>query len=275
MEPITTIGAGLAVLGSKDILTKLLGPSADYIGLETKNLIDKCNINLDDIFKLAINKLGENIEKRHQVNPRVLKGIINEGAFCDDMMVKEYYAGILASSRSERGIDDRGVYYLSIVKSLSAYQIKLHNFIYTTLYQSLNGSNKFEFGDYSDRKHLDLFISISAICNYLHIEDLSNEEIMPIFAHAVDGLQQNRLINSDYIYGPNARLKKLCKALSSKEDGLILQPDLPGADLFLWSIGACEKSGPEFLDLGLSLTEKILMEEDDWEVFFKKVKIKT
>ncbi|MDX8128321.1 hypothetical protein QLH52_13575 [Methylomonas sp. OY6] len=40
------VGTGLAVLGSKEILDKLLGPSADYIGNETKNLIAKCNINL-------------------------------------------------------------------------------------------------------------------------------------------------------------------------------------------------------------------------------------
>jgi len=45
-DPLTVAGAGLAVLGSKDVLTKILGPSADYIGGELASLIEKCNINL-------------------------------------------------------------------------------------------------------------------------------------------------------------------------------------------------------------------------------------
>lgn len=50
MDPVTVSGAGLAVWGSKDLMTKLLGPTADYIGGEAKNLVAKCNINLDGIF---------------------------------------------------------------------------------------------------------------------------------------------------------------------------------------------------------------------------------
>ena len=56
MEPTTAIGTGLAIIGSKDLLTKLLGPTADYVGGEVKNFVDKCNINLDSIFNKTYKK---------------------------------------------------------------------------------------------------------------------------------------------------------------------------------------------------------------------------
>ncbi len=84
------VGTGLAVLGSKEILDKLLGPSADYIGNETKNLIAKCNINLDNIFTIAKKKTGSQLEDGSSVNPRVLKHIIDEGRFCEDELTAEY-----------------------------------------------------------------------------------------------------------------------------------------------------------------------------------------
>ena len=51
-EPLTVVGTGLAILGSRELLNKLLGPSADYIGGEISELVKKCNINLDKIFRL-------------------------------------------------------------------------------------------------------------------------------------------------------------------------------------------------------------------------------
>ena len=41
VDPNALIGGGLAALASKDLLTKLLGPTADYIGGEIKDLVEK------------------------------------------------------------------------------------------------------------------------------------------------------------------------------------------------------------------------------------------
>lgn len=56
MDPLTITGAGLAVLGSKDLLVKLLGPSADYLGGEIAGFVQKCNVNLDSVFVRATKK---------------------------------------------------------------------------------------------------------------------------------------------------------------------------------------------------------------------------
>lgn len=77
MDPISTVGAGLAVIGSKDILVKILGPTADYVGGEVKNFVAKCNVNLDSIFIRAQKKLGDRINEDGRVSPRVLKHVID------------------------------------------------------------------------------------------------------------------------------------------------------------------------------------------------------
>jgi len=44
MEPEVIMGTGLAILGSKDLMLKLLGPTADYVGGEIKSLVH-CQLN--------------------------------------------------------------------------------------------------------------------------------------------------------------------------------------------------------------------------------------
>lgn len=106
MDPITTVGTGLAVIGSKDVLVKILGPTADYVGGEVKNFVQKCNVNLDNIFVRAQKKLGSRIDEPGAVSPRVLKHVLDEGRFCEDSIVADYYGGVLASSKSEVNRDD-------------------------------------------------------------------------------------------------------------------------------------------------------------------------
>ncbi|WP_312590261.1 hypothetical protein [Vibrio cholerae] len=53
-EPLTTIGgAAIAAYLSKDGISKLLGPTADYLGGEMKSLVEKSQNNLVSVFKKA------------------------------------------------------------------------------------------------------------------------------------------------------------------------------------------------------------------------------
>ena len=123
MEPEVILGTGLAILGSQPILTKILGPTADYLGNELKNVVDICNVNLDNVLKNAVKTLGKKIDEPGAVPPRVLKHVVEEGKFVDDELSAEYYGGLLASGRSEDGRDDRALTYLATLKDLSTYQI--------------------------------------------------------------------------------------------------------------------------------------------------------
>ncbi len=108
--PLTAVGGGVAVgIASKEIITRFLGPTAEYLGEELKNSVEKCNINLNDIFQKAVRKSGERLNEEALVNPRVLKSVVTDGSYCDDDTLKEYYAGILASSRTTNATNDIGV----------------------------------------------------------------------------------------------------------------------------------------------------------------------
>jgi len=125
IEPILT--TGLIAYASKEMIIKLLGPTAEYLGQETKGLVEKCNKNISKIFVNAYNKLkGRDYNDEEGLNLRVFKNIIEEGRCINDDIFVEYFGGILANSKLNGENDDRGVYYLSVIKTLSTYQLKIH-----------------------------------------------------------------------------------------------------------------------------------------------------
>lgn len=141
-EPITAVGAAaIAAYLGKDGLQKLLGPTASYLGEEIKTLVEKSHHNLGRIFKKAIQKLGNRIEMPGTVSPRVLKHVYEEGRFCEDDIAAEYFAGILAGSRSERPSDDRALVYIDTLKALSFFDIRLHYLSYITIRRAYIGIN--------------------------------------------------------------------------------------------------------------------------------------
>lgn len=114
-------GTGLTILGSAvggaKIVEKLLGPTADYLGGEVKELTKKGINNLSNIFKNAGQKVGEvELNKPGKVPPKVLKGILSDGPWCEDDIQVEYFGGVLASSRSGISRDDRGAYFNSLIE---------------------------------------------------------------------------------------------------------------------------------------------------------------
>jgi hypothetical protein len=141
MDSSVVVGSGLAILGSKDIINRLLGPTADYLGGEIKHLVKKCSINLDRIFAIAARRLGKGIEKPGVVPPRILKEIIDVGSFCEDQLASEYFGGLLASSRTSDGSDDTILPYLSIIRDLPVQQLRLHYIVYALLHQLFHGKS--------------------------------------------------------------------------------------------------------------------------------------
>jgi hypothetical protein len=100
MDAPFAIGGGLAILGSKEIIVKILGPTAEYIGGELRSYTEKGAANLRRIFTNTEKKLGARLDQPGQVPPKVLKNVLNEGYFCEDELAAEYFGGVLASSRS-------------------------------------------------------------------------------------------------------------------------------------------------------------------------------
>ena len=110
-------------------LKKVLGPTLDTLGEDINKVYQ---IGRDKIIKVAQRKVT-NIEDGASANLRVSRDVFWNGAFTDEAICAEYFGGILASSRSQAGKDDSGVYYVDLIKSLSSAQLRLHYVIYRTL----------------------------------------------------------------------------------------------------------------------------------------------
>ena len=241
MDPMSTVGAGLAIIGSKEILTKILGPTADYLGSELQGFVEKCNINLDNIFIKARNKLGDRLEEEGKVNSRVLKHILDEGRFCEDELMAEYFGGILASSKTKHGRDDRGVSVLSSIKDLSVYQVRLH-YLYYFLLNNLLSKKHLNLG--TDRKKMRIFIPVDV---YVKAMDFTEDEnVGIILSHSVEGLVRHGFLGDDFYYGNKEHLVKAYEGTTSA--GMILSPTVQGAEAFLWAHGTSSASGHEIVD---------------------------
>lgn len=242
MDPATAVVTGLAVLGSKDVLVKLLGPTADYVGGEIKNFVQKCNINLDNIFRNATQKLGpELLNQPGGVNARVLKHVVDEGRFCEDELTAEYYGGILASARTVEGRDDRGVTLLAVVKDLSVYQLRFHFLAYSLVNQHFRGQQH-NLGDANECHKLKMYIPIDVYEEAMAFSP--SEDKHAILGHTLYGLSKHGLIR-DFSSGTAEFLQKKCKYI--EEFGVTFSPTLPGAELFLWAVGLQGASGKELL----------------------------
>lgn len=185
MDPLTVSAAAVGAYLSKDGVTRLLGPSADYLGGELKDLVQKSQRNLASVFQRAERKCGPKLEEDGAVNPRVLKHIYDEARFSDDDLLAEYFAGVLASSRTKDGKDDRGVYYSQIVKALSVYQTRMHYFFYYLMWLHSKGSS-IDLNDYYGRQKLTLVVPASVYEGTFGVAE--EQEEMGIITHSLAGL---------------------------------------------------------------------------------------
>lgn len=228
------LGTGLAILGGKDLIQKVLGPTADYIGTGLKEFTEKRANNIKSIFENAEKKLENNKTESGRVNPKVLKGILDDGSYAEDPLNIEYFGGVLASSKTNVDRDDRGVYFNNIIRNLTTYQLRLHYSIYKSI-KELYDKSEIDLGLGNEYSKLKIFISFNTMNE---IYNFSEEEIkfsQGILDNTIHGLDKEQLISSHYYGGPLDTIKKYYKDAPS--DGFVFQPNKLGFELFLWAHG--------------------------------------
>ena len=246
VDPVTTVAAGLAVLGSKELLVKLLGPTADYVGGELRDFAQKCNINLDNVFRAAFRKLGPRLDLDGTVSPRVLKHVVDEARFCDDPLTAEYLGGVLASSRTDVSRDDRGMFYISEINSLSTYQLRTHFLLYASVVRSEKPYKQ-------DLSHWFKDDSITVVIpDSGYVEGMAfsaDESVEQIASHSFLGLQMHGLS------------KRGMDVISHEKQGSefdtpfrFFHPTRFGFELFLWGLGLGNLKVSSFFDLDRNIS---------------------
>jgi hypothetical protein len=232
MDPLTLSTAAVGAYLSKDGVARLLGPTADYLGGELKDLVEKSRKNLASVFIRAERKCGERIDEAGAVNPRVLKHVYDEARFSEDDLLAEYFAGVLASSRTTDGKDDQGVYYSQIVKSLSAHQIRMHYFLYYLIWLHSNGRAGNLYA-WDERQKLSLVVPASVYEETFHVADRQKE--MVVIAHSLAGLSRLDLIDESFRFEKPERLRDI--GLDVDEHAFVVSPSITGLELFTWVHG--------------------------------------
>lgn len=251
-------GTGLTVLGSAigggAVVEKILGPTAEYVGVGLKSWSEKRVQNVVRIFGKAAEKLGDKIEKPGSIPPRVLKEVLDEGSYCDDELTTEYFGGVLASARSDVSRDDRAAPFLKLTSELSSYQIRSHFILYRSWREVFKGSElRTTFED--DIQKMEMFIPFSLWD--LGMDIAQNEPAEDILFHCLTGLERHKLSKHSH-WGKIEHINALNKSRGWREvdePGICIHPTTFGMDYWLWAIGSGSTNYGYFLDPNLDLPE--------------------
>ena len=184
-------------------------------------------------------KLGPRAEEAGSVNPRVFKHVIDEGRFCEDSIAAEYFGGVLASSKTPNGRDDRGVTVMGVIKEMSVYQIRCHYVFYQLVY-SFFKNTELNPGLGEECTKMEIYVPLDVLSTALALSQEENP--WEIMIHCATGLYGRGLIGN-YSYGGQDHLQK--KFPEANRPGIILQPTLRGAELFMWANGQQGATGHE------------------------------
>ncbi len=231
------VGTGLTILGgavgSKELVQKILGPTADYLGEGMKDWTERRVQNLGRIFENAKTKLAESIDEPGAVPPKVLKGVLEDGGFCDDQLTAEYFGGVLASSRTEISRDDRGAAFISLLSRLSTYEIRSHYLFYEIVRRLYSGGDE-NVGTSAGRNLLKTFIPLSAYVSAMEFQN--GESPLPVvLTHVMFGLTRESLIDETFCWGGVDGLRAMYPG--ANEPGIVFLPSGLGIELYLWAHG--------------------------------------
>jgi len=248
---VITLGLGAAAAYiSKDGIEKLLGPTADYLGKSLAEFTQKRIENVGKIFQSAERKLGSKIDAPGEVPPKILKSVLDEGSFASDPLTAEYFGGILASSRSENGRDDRGARLAKIVDSLSTYQLRCHFLVYGSIRQLFRNqglSMAFE-----DREKMQIFIPFSTFAAAMDFSQQEADQANSLIPHIFFGLSRDGLIADHVRWGPKESVREAFA--EAPEGGAICSPSAFGVELYLSAFGHNDKQLDFIFDANLDVT---------------------
>lgn len=234
IDPVSGIAILGGAYGGAKLIQRLLGPTADYLGEGIKSWTEVRLQNTKNIFYSAERKLGERINEEGSVPPRVLKGILDEGSFCDDELTVEYFGGILASSRSSITRDDRGTTFVALLSQLSTYQIRLHYIFYSVM-KAVHKDPGVSLGFGDTRQMLTTFMPKETLLEGFEFDQQETMNSESIISHAIIGLHAKGLIEGDYAYGDPHELN-----VEMPENGVFFQPSGLGIELYLWAHGLAD-----------------------------------
>lgn len=228
VDPALTGGMAVAkAVGNANLLSRLIGPLADEIGINWAEGYRRRNAA--QVARKAAQRLGGQLDQAASVHARVAYRVLQDGSFVNDDVMQEYLAGLLAGSRTQAGDDDRAAYYVDLVARLPSSQVRLHHAVYAALASS--GASD----DYGEGTYLQLrtiFTPVTSVADVLgHPSDVDPADAV---GEALTGLSREGLL-STYAVAEKSRFLSQPYGADAPGDLVMAGPSVVGCTLALWS----------------------------------------
>jgi hypothetical protein len=247
-SPAEVSGALGALFGARAAgrgLARLLGPATDEVAEALRRRVAYATGNIERVVNNASAKI-QDPEQLGQVPPRVAMRILEESSYSDDDFVVEYLGGVLASSRTPVGRDDRGNTFAALVSRMSTYELRTHYVCYTVIRQLLVGRDV-NFNDINQAQANKTFIPFRVYTSAMDF--IPDEDWQELFTHAISWLDRDDLIDFQSA-GSAEHLKESRATPFAREPGIVVVPTVLGVALYLWAHGQGGHSLKRFLDAG-------------------------
>jgi hypothetical protein len=259
----THVAAVVGAILAKKPVARILGPAFDEVGEGLRRWTAFRVGNVEKVVDKAVRNIERNGTAEGVIAPRVSMQVIEQGSYTDDEIIAEYLGGVLASSVSEDGRDDRGIAYSAQINRLSSPQLRLHFVIYSTLHSALRRGT---FGSLSELRRAHLFLPYRELFPAMELDE--SEDALNRFEHAFYGLHRESLVGESFGYG-NADFGLQGLVPQADEPGLAVSPTPSGIELFLWGVGLGHLSVHVFLNgaTGLELSNQVdVSRVTDWKI---------
>lgn len=251
---IVGVGAAGVIAGgllSKEIVAKLLGPTAEYLGVNIKDFVQKRAETLNKIFAKAISK-SKNLEEEGAVPPKVLRDILNEATFNEDAISIEYFGGVLASSKTGISRDDRASTITAALARLSTYEIRAHYVIYSCIREIFSGSSV-NIYEATGRSDLKVYMPFEVFTVSMDFSEQELSEATNFINHCMFGLARDSLIDDSFSYGSPEHMKAAGVEDPGRVGGILVGPSVLGAEMFLRAHGMSQSEASNLTSTSLSL----------------------
>jgi hypothetical protein len=250
------VGTGLAALGTaevtKDMIGKMLGPTADYIGEGVRTWTERRTHNVQRVLAKATSRLGNELDRPGAVPPRVLKAILDEAQVADDELLAEYLGGILASSRTENGRDDRAASTARLVSGLSTYAVRTHYIFYASARCHFLGSDSetFRLGGRGGDKRV--YLTTEDYGTAMEFSEAEATTYFSILSDTLLSLSRNDLL-SGWVCGDAETLRSGALNKIYPEHGIVFEPTQQGISLLCVAHGISSSPYEAFVDPNVNL----------------------
>lgn len=257
MEPFAGLGATAAAKAveqsmeaSGGIIARLFGPSADVLGDFWASRLQQRLGNVQRVVETAASRVE--LQPDGAVHPRVGAHLLDEAQWADDPVLVEYLSGVLASSHSPGGQDDRGLPWSSLVGRLTSDQLRLHYLVYAS--EWADRATVEENDRWGPRGQFGFYFPPTAMAWMM--SGRPTDDAHSRFESTLAGLIREGLIAEEFTdSGPIGHLET--KWEFDREEhatsGAIIAPSIAGRLLFLWGMGLGQTPLARFGDPGIDL----------------------